>query len=78
MIKKFRTTIYLYAAEYRKLKEMADREGSTAAEQIREAIAAYVAHAPARPLPRSLAAGSSENGEISENAEDLLRGFGRR
>jgi predicted transcriptional regulator len=73
-----RTTVYLDAPEYRRLKEIADRKGSTAAEEIREAIAEYIADEKPKALPRSLGAGSSQAGDLSERAEELLGNFGRR
>jgi predicted transcriptional regulator len=76
MKNKFRTTIYLDEMDYRRLKEMAEREKTTAAEQIREAISRYVAQAEPRALPRSLGSAASGDGELSETAEERLRGFG--
>lgn len=74
----FKTTIYLDSLQYRRLKEIAGEKGSTAAGQIREAIGEYIAKEGRRPLPNSLAAGASGRGDLSERAEKLLRGLGRR
>ncbi len=76
MAKKVRTTIYLDPPEYRRLKEIAARKGTTAAQEIREAIVEYVATEQPLPLPRSLGAGASGRDDLSERSEDLLRGFG--
>jgi predicted transcriptional regulator len=78
MERRFKTTIYLDPVEYRRLKEIAETEGSSAAEQIREAITEYVARRTTTSLPSSLAAGSSGRGDLSEKGEKLLKGFGRR
>lgn len=77
-MKKIRTTVYLDPPEYRRLKEIAERKGSTAAGEIREAIAEHIADEQPKALPRSLAAGSSKAGDLSEKAEELLGGFGGR
>lgn len=71
-----KTTVYLNAADYRRLRALAQSEGRSTAELIREAVAEYAARrAPAR-LPRSLSAGRSGRGDLSERAEDLLSGLG--
>lgn len=72
-----RTTVYLDAAEYRRLKALARAEGRTAAELIREAVAEYAGRRAAGGLPRSLGAAHSGRGDLSERAEDLLAGLGR-
>ena len=71
-----RTTVYLDAADYRRLKALARAEGRSAAELIREAVAEYTARRAAPERPRSLAAGRSQRGDLSEVAEELLRGMG--
>lgn len=71
-----KTTVYLNAADYRRLRALAQSEGRSTAELIREAVAEYAARrAPAR-LPRSLGAGRSGRGDLSERAEELLSGLG--
>ncbi|MBI4410116.1 MAG: CopG family transcriptional regulator [Gemmatimonadetes bacterium] len=71
-----KTTVYLNPADYRRLQALARLEGRSTAELIREAVAEYAARrAPAR-LPRSVGAGRSGRGDLSERAEDLLSGFG--
>lgn len=71
-----KTTIYLDSAEHRRLKALAAAEGRPAAELIREAVAEYVARRSPERRPASIGAGRSGRGDLSERAEDLLRGFG--
>ncbi len=71
-----KTTVYLEAAAYRRLKAVARREKRKPAELVREAIAAY-ARRKAPALPRSLGAGRSGRRDLSERAEELLKGMGR-
>ncbi|MGH7571902.1 MAG: CopG family transcriptional regulator [Gemmatimonadota bacterium] len=72
-----KTTIYLDAADYRRLKALARAEGRTAAELVRQAVAEYTLRRAGRPRPSSLAAGRSGRGDLSERAEDLLADIGR-
>jgi hypothetical protein len=72
-----KTTVYLDADDYRRLKALARERNRTAAELVREAVAEYARrHAPAR-RPRSLGAGRSGRRNLSERAETLLRGMGK-
>lgn len=73
-----KTTLYLPAADYRRLKTLALREGRPAAELVREAVAEYARRRGGARLPRSLGAGRSQRGDVSERAEELLGGMGRR
>ena len=71
-----KTTVYLDADDYRRLKALAAAEGRSAADLIRAAVSEYAhEHAPRR-LPTSLGAGRSGDGRLSERAEELLGGFG--
>lgn len=71
-----KTTVYLDAADYRRLRALAKAQGRSAAELIREAVAEYAErHAAARP-PRSIGAGRSDRSDLSERAEELLSGLG--
>jgi predicted transcriptional regulator len=71
-----KTTVYLDADAYRRLKALAARSRRSTAELVREAVAEYAArHAPAG-LPRSVGAGRSGRRDLSEKAESLLRGMG--
>ncbi|MEX2049565.1 MAG: CopG family transcriptional regulator [Gemmatimonadota bacterium] len=72
-----KTTVYLDASDYRRLKVLAAAEGRSTAELIRLAVSEYArAHAPPR-LPASLGAGRSGDGSLSERAEEQLGGLGR-
>ena len=68
-----KTTIYLDDHLYRTVCRCAEAAGRTQASVIREAILAYTA-GPARL--RSIGLGKSGRGDLSERAEDLLRGMG--
>jgi hypothetical protein len=71
-----KTTVYLAAADYRRLKALAAAQGRPAAELIRDAVSEYAdQHAPLT-LPTSLGAGRSGDGSLSEQAEALLEGLG--
>jgi len=72
-----KTTVYLDAADYRRLKALARAEGRTAAELVREAVAEYAVRRAGRKRPRSLSAARSGRGDLSERAEALLAGMGR-
>lgn len=71
-----KTTVYLDASDYRRLKALASAEGESAAELIRAAVSEYVARRAPRERPRSLGAGRSGDGCLSERAEELLEKFG--
>jgi hypothetical protein len=73
-----KTTLYLPEADYRRLKALARREGRAAAELVREAVIEYASRRGARRLPRSLGAGRSGRGDVSEKADRLLGGMGRK
>jgi hypothetical protein len=73
-----KTTLYLPLADYRRLQALAEREGRSTAELVREAVTEYAARRGAKRRPRSLGAGRSGRGDLAERAEALLRGLGRR
>ncbi len=73
-----KTTLYLPEADYRQIKRLARRQGRSAAELVREAVAEYAARHGGLKRPASLGAGRSGKGDLSERADSLLRGFGRR
>ena len=75
-MKTIKTTVYLNAADYRKLKAVAADEGRTAAELVREAVAEYATRARERLWPRSFGIGDSGDPHFAENYEDYLDGFG--
>jgi hypothetical protein len=73
-----KTTVYLDADDYRRLKALARARGQTPAELVREAVARYTAsEAPPRKA-RSVGAGASGRTDLSERAEELLAGLERR
>lgn len=72
-----KTTVYLDAEAYRRLKFVARETGVVPAELIREAVDELLSRRARRRLPRSLGAGRSRRGDLSERAEDLLEQFGR-
>ena len=73
-----KTTVYLDPEAYRALKRMAQRTGRPPAELVREAVAEYaVKHAPRRRA-RSIGGFSSGRRDLSERAEELLSGLGRK
>ncbi|HVL66159.1 MAG TPA: CopG family transcriptional regulator [Vicinamibacterales bacterium] len=73
-----KTTVYLDADDYRRLKSLARAQGRTPAELVREAVAEYTAREQPRRRPRSIGAGRSRTGDVAERAEELLAGLGRR
>ena len=75
-MKRIKTTVYLDAADYRRLKSLAADKGRTAAELVREAVAEYAARAAEREWPRSFGMGDSGDPYFAENYEDYLDGFG--
>lgn len=73
-----KTTVYLDADDYRRLKAIARATKRTPAELVREAVARYAAEEEPRRRPRSIGAGLSRTGDIAERAEALLAGWGKR
>ena len=71
-----KTTVYLNAAEYRRLQTLAAAQGRSTAELIREAVAEYVAGKTAVRIPRSIGAFRSGRSDLSERADEMLAGFG--
>ena len=71
-----KTTVYLDADDYQRLKGIARAEGRTAAELVREAVAEYAHRHRDHLQPRSLGTGRSGRGDLAERAEDLLGGIG--
>src|SRR5206468_2282103 len=72
-----KTTVYLDAADYERLKAIARRERRPPAALVREAVKEYAQRRDRRPVPRSLGAGRSGGAKLSERAEELLEGMGR-
>jgi predicted transcriptional regulator len=73
-----KTTVYLEAEAYRRLKALAERQGRSAAELVREAVEQYTTRREVRRLPSSVGSGSSGGrfGALSERAEELLDDMG--
>lgn len=72
-----KTTVYLDADVYRRLKAIAARRGRHAAELVREAVAEYTLRQVPATRPRSVGAGKSGRDDLSERAEELLHRMGR-
>jgi hypothetical protein len=73
-----KTTVYLGTGDYREIKSLARARGCAPAALVREAVAEYAArHAP-KLRPKSIGIAASRRRDISERAEDLLKGLGRR
>ncbi len=73
-----KTTVYLDLDDYERLKQLARSQGRAAALLVREAIAQYVARPAGVAAPASLGIGRSGGGDVSERAESLLAGMGRK
>lgn len=71
-----KTTVYLDAADYRRLKALARSQGRSTAELVREAVAVYARSRQPQARPASVAAGRSGRGDVAERAEELLSGMG--
>jgi hypothetical protein len=71
-----KTTVYLDAADYRRLKAMAEAKGCSTAELVRAAVAEYARRGGGRRLPSSLGMGESGDGSIAERDEEFLAGLG--
>jgi len=72
-----KTTVYLDAADYQRLKAIARRERRAPAALVREAVKEFAQRRDRRRAPRSLGAGRSGGAKLSERAEELLEGMGR-
>lgn len=69
--------MYLDADDYRALKRIAARKKRQPAELVREAVAEYAARHERRRAPKSIGAFASGRRDLSERAEELLKGIGR-
>lgn len=72
-----KTTVYLEAGDYRRVKALARSQGRPAAQLIREAVAEYAQRYARDPVPSSIGAGRSGRGDVADTAEELLRTMGR-
>ena len=73
----FKTTVYLEAAEYRKLKAIAEAEGRSTAELIREAVKEYGARRSTRSKAHSIGGFRSGQPDLAARTDELLDGFGK-
>jgi hypothetical protein len=71
-----KTTLYLDAADYRRLKRIAVDVRRSPAALVREAVAQYVARYEERRMPQSIGAFTSGRRNLGEQAEALLPGLG--
>jgi predicted transcriptional regulator len=71
-----KTTIYLDAEVYRRLKQLAREQERPTAELIREAVAEYARRHVRRRWPASIGTGASGLGDLGERSEAYLEGFG--
>lgn len=78
MARALKTTVYLDKEQYERLKDIARAERRPPAELVREAVAEYAERKQLRRRPRSVGIGHSRRGDVSERADDLLVGMGRR
>ena len=72
-----KTTVYLDAGDYERLKAIARRERRAPAALVREAVKEYARRRDRQRAPRSLGAGHSGGANLSKRAEELLAGMGR-
>ncbi len=77
MASALKTTVYLDAKDYERLKVIARADGRAPAELVREAVAEYARRRKPHRTASSVGAGHSKRGDVSERAEELLVGFGR-
>jgi len=71
-----KTTVYLNPTAYADLKRLAKARGVTTASLVREAVSEYAARNAPPVRVSSLGLGRSGAGDLSERAEELLRGMG--
>ena len=72
-----KTTVYLDADIYRRLKALAVARECPAAALVREAVAQYVLCQAPAVAPSSIGMGQSRRSDLGERAEELLGGMGR-
>ena len=76
MSEAIKTTVYLNAADYRRLQALAAQAGRSTAELVREAVAEYAERHGARRRPRSIGGFRSGQPVLAERADELLAGLG--
>jgi hypothetical protein len=72
-----KTTLYLEEDTVQALERLANTQGRSQAEIIREALAVYTERG-VRPAPKGIGAYRSGRSDVSERAEDLLREAARK
>jgi hypothetical protein len=72
-----KTTVYLDADDYRRLKRIAQTRRCAPAQLVREAVAEYAARHTPRRKAKSIGGFSSGGRNLSERAEELLAGIGK-
>jgi hypothetical protein len=70
--------VYLDAESYLRLKAIARTEGRTTAALVREAVVQYAARRTGASKARCVGIGKSGRHDLSEQADKLLEGMGRR
>jgi hypothetical protein len=78
MARALKTTVYLDEEDYARIKDIARAEARAPAELVREAVAEYAERKRPRRRPMSIGAGHSRRTDVSERAEELLKGMGQR
>lgn len=73
-----KTTVYLDEETYRRLKQIARKNGRAPAEMVREAVAEYTVRHAERRKPRSIGAFKSGRSDLGQQAEALLAGLGEQ
>ena len=75
---RIKTTVYLDAEVYHRLKVLGRSRAMSPAALLREAVAAYTTTRGARRLPRSIGAGASGTSDLASRVDEVLAdGFGR-
>ena len=78
MARPLKTTVYLDREDYERIKYIARAESRAPAELVREAVSEYAARNAPRRKPKSVGAGHSGRGDLSERVDELLAGMGER
>lgn len=73
-----KTTVYLDSEAYRRLKTIARAQGRPPAALVRDAVAEFAQRYGKKKKARSVGSGRSGRRDLSQKAENLLSGFGRR
>ena len=71
---RIKTTVYLDADVYRRLKTLGRARATSPAALLREAVAAFTEAHGARRQPRSIGAGASGTGDLASRVDEVLAG----